>query len=54
MAEFCSILSKEFNEPELVEIKEEAKANVEKAVDWQEVESILNEHLPDDNGVLQL
>jgi hypothetical protein len=54
MAEFCSILSKEFNEPELVEIKEEAKANVEKAVDWQEIESILNEHLPDDNGVLQL
>lgn len=54
MAEFCSILSKEFEEPELVEIKEEAKANVEKAVDWQEVEFILNEHLPDDNGVLQL
>jgi hypothetical protein len=54
MAEFCSILSKEFEEPELVEIKEEARVNVEKAVDWQEIESILNEHLPDDNGVLQL
>jgi len=54
MAEFCSILSREFDEPELADIKNEAKANVEKAVDWQQIESILNEHLPDDNGVLQL
>jgi hypothetical protein len=54
MAEFCGILSREFDEPELVQIKDEAKANVEKAVDWQQIESILNEHLPDDNGVLQL
>jgi hypothetical protein len=54
MAEYCSILSKEFDEPELTEIKKEATANIEKAVDWQQIESILNEHLPDDNGVLQL
>lgn len=54
MAELCSILSREFDEPELVEIRKEATANVDKAVDWQQIESILNEHLPDDNGVLQL
>lgn len=54
MAELCSILSKEFDEPELAEIRKEAQANVEKAVDWQQIENILNEHLPDDNGVLQL
>lgn len=54
MAEFCSILSKEFDAPELADIRKEAMANVEKAVDWQQIESMLNEHLPDDNGVLQL
>jgi hypothetical protein len=54
MAEFCSILSKEFDPPELAEIRQEAMSNVEKAVDWKQIESMLNEHLPDDNGVLQL
>jgi hypothetical protein len=54
MAELCSILSREFDEPELADIRKEAKANVEKAVDWKQIESILTEHLPDDNGVLQL
>ena len=54
MAELCSILSKEFDEPELTEIKKEAQANVEKAVDWQQIKTIITEHLPDDNGVLQL
>jgi hypothetical protein len=54
MAELCSILSREFDEPELADIRKEAKANIEKAVDWKQIESILTEHLPDDNGVLQL
>lgn len=54
MAEFCSILSKEFDGPELADIRAEAASNVEKAVDWKKIEAMLNEHLPDDNGVLQL
>lgn len=52
VAEFCRILSGEFDEPELTEIREEANAAVEKAVDWQQIEAILIEHMPNDNGVL--
>lgn len=54
MAELCSILSKEFDEPELAEIRKEAEVNIEKAFNWQQIESMLNEHLPDGNGILKL
>lgn len=53
MAEMVSLLSKEFDHPELVEIRQEARANADKAIDWQQVESVLIDHLPDGNGLLE-
>ncbi len=54
MAEMVSLLSREFDQPELEEIRQEARANAGKAIDWQQVETILSDHLPDGNGLLEI
>lgn len=49
--ELCRILSQEFEAAELEQIVTEAVQNVDRSVDWDKIESMLEQHMSDGHGI---